>query len=81
MLFFGLICGTIPELFKASEQSDPSKCWTPFVLSLPLAYLLFHLLENGIATAVAPSFPSYCAERPSVGPESDYPQSELLRPS
>lgn len=59
LLFFGLICGTIPELFKASEKSDANKSWTPFVLSLALAYLLFHLLENGIAAAIAPSFPSY----------------------
>ena len=59
MLFFGLICGTVPELFKASEKSGPDKSWTPFVLSLALAYLLFHLLENGIATAIAPSFPTY----------------------
>lgn len=59
MLFFGLICGTIPELFKASEKSDSHESWTPFVLSLALAYLFFHLLENGAATVIAPSFPSY----------------------
>lgn len=50
MLFFGLICGTLPELFHSTEQSDSGKSWSPFVLSLALAYLLFHLLENG-ATA------------------------------
>lgn len=59
MLFFGLICGTVPELFKSSEKSDYSKSWTPFVISLSLAYLLFHLLENGIAASIAPSFGSY----------------------
>lgn len=59
MLFFGLICGTVPELFKTSEKSDPSMSWTPFVLSLALAYLLFHLLENGVAAAIAPSFLNY----------------------
>ena len=56
MLFFGLICGTLPELFKTSEKSDPSKSWTPFIISLSLAYLFFHLLENGISTVIAPSF-------------------------
>lgn len=59
MLFFGLICGTIPELLKTSEKSDSTKSWTPFVLSLALAYLLFHILENGTATTVAPSFINY----------------------
>ena len=60
MLFFGLICGTIPELFKTSEKSAPEKSWTPFIISLSLAYLLFHILENGISTTIAPSFMSYC---------------------
>jgi len=59
MLFFGLICGTLPELFKSSEKSDPKKSWTPFVLSLAFAYLLFQLLESGINAAVAPSFGSF----------------------
>jgi len=56
MLFFGLICGTLPDLFKTAEKSDPKASWTPFVISLSLAYLFFHVLENGIAAAVAPSF-------------------------
>lgn len=56
MLFFGLICGTIPELIKTSEKSGPEKSWTPFVLSLSLAYLFFHLLENASMATVAPSF-------------------------
>ena len=47
MLFFGLICGTIPELIKESEKSDASRSWTPFVLTLALAYFLFCLLEQG----------------------------------
>lgn len=59
MLFFGLICGTLPELFKVSEKSDPSKSWTPFVISLAFAYLLFQILDDGISAAVAPSFGSY----------------------
>ena len=59
MLFFGLICGTIPELFKTSEKSGPDSSWTPFVVSLSLAYLMFHILENSVAISVAPSFASF----------------------
>ena len=47
MLFFGLICGTLPELIKDSERSDAKRSWTPFVLTLSLAYFLFCLLEQG----------------------------------
>ena len=56
MLFFGLICGTLPELFKVSEQSDPQKSWTPFIVSLSLAFLFFHLLENTSGITIPPSF-------------------------
>ena len=59
MLFFGLICGTMPGLFQASEKGGQNSSWTPFVLALALGYLLFHLLENGITTLIAPSFPNY----------------------
>ncbi len=59
MLFFGLICGTLPELIKASEKSDPKRSWTPFVISLFLAYMLFQVLDNGITAVIAPSFASY----------------------
>lgn len=57
MLFFGLICGTLPDLFKTSElKGEEKSSWTPFVLSLALAYLFFHLMESGSMTAVRPSF-------------------------
>lgn len=56
LLFFGLICGTLPQLFKTSENSDHKKSWTPFILSLTLAYLLLHFLENGTSITIAPSF-------------------------
>ena len=59
MLFFGLICGTLPELFKTSELRDGSKSWTPLVISLSAAYLFFRLLENGIGIAMAPNFWSF----------------------
>lgn len=56
MLFLGLICGTLPDLFKSSEKSDSKKSWTPFILSLALAYLFFHLLEHAGSITLAPSF-------------------------
>ena len=56
MLFFGLICGTLPELFKTSEKSDHNKSWTPFVISLSVAYIFFHLLERGQSITLAPNF-------------------------
>ena len=55
LLFFGLICGTLPQLFKTSENSDRKKSWTPFILSLTLAYLVLHFLEHGTGITVQPS--------------------------
>lgn len=59
MLFFGLIGGTLPELLRDSEVRDPNRSWTPFVLSLSLAYLFFHLLENAGNIEVASSLGAY----------------------
>ncbi|MBQ4265917.1 MAG: DUF368 domain-containing protein [Clostridia bacterium] len=59
MLFFGLICGTIPELIKESERSDAKRSWTPFVLTLSLAYFLFCLLEQGKTAQVQTSAMSF----------------------
>lgn len=56
MLFFGLICGTLPELFKKGEKEGENKSWTPFAISLSLAYLFFHLLDNADMTSIPPSF-------------------------
>lgn len=56
LLFFGLICGTLPQLFKNSEISDHKKSWTPFILSLSLAYLVLHFLEHGSSIQIEPSF-------------------------
>ncbi len=55
MLFFGLVCGTIPELFKKSESADSKMSWTPFVISLSASYIVFHvmtLLEGGAETGI-----------------------------
>ena len=59
MLFFGLICGTLPELIKTSERSDPNKSWTPMVLTLALAYFVFYFLDAGGNISVTPTFWSY----------------------
>ena len=59
MLFFGLICGTLPELFETSELSDGGKSWTPLVISLSAAFIFFRLLENGMSVAMTPNFWSF----------------------
>lgn len=59
MLFFGLIAGTLPALFKTSERSNAKTSWTPFVLALTLAYFVFHILESGVSTVIAPSLWSF----------------------
>ena len=47
LLFFGLVCGTIPDMFKKSEESDRSVGWSPFVISLAVSYIFFHIIEAG----------------------------------
>ena len=59
MLFFGLICGTIPGIIKSSENSDKKASWTPFVITLALAYLFFNVLENSGRATLTPSFLNY----------------------
>ncbi|MBQ7378250.1 MAG: DUF368 domain-containing protein [Clostridia bacterium] len=61
MLFFGLICGTLPEMLvvKDDPNANTSKSWMPFVISLSFAYLLFHLIEVSVSTTLAPSFVSF----------------------
>lgn len=59
MLFFGLICGSLPELFRSAEVGKGSGSWTPFVLSLSLSYLLFHILGEGSAVSVEPGIFSF----------------------
>lgn len=59
MLFFGLVFGTIPELMRKSQQADPAMGWTPFVISLSVSYLFFHILESGSAVTVPATFWSF----------------------
>ena len=58
-LFFGLVCGTIPDMFKKSEEANRVASWTPFVVSLTVSYVLFHLLEAGEAVVVPANFLSF----------------------
>ena len=58
-LFFGLVCGTIPEMFKKSENADKNMTWTPFVISMAVSYTLFHIIETGEAVAIPANFLSF----------------------
>lgn len=58
-LFFGLVCGTIPEMFKKSEEADRNMAWTPFVISLAVSYILFHIIEAGEAVVLPANFLSF----------------------
>lgn len=59
MLFFGLICGTLPELIKDSENSDSKISWSPLVLSLAFAYFVFCMLDKGGINTINVSTWSY----------------------
>lgn len=59
MLFFGLICGTLPELIKDSEEENSNINWSPFVLALAISYLIFGILENGAIGEIAVSTGSF----------------------
>jgi putative membrane protein len=55
MLFVGLICGTVPQLFRNSAESCPKSSWTPFVLSLAGAFTLFGILDRTAAGTITPN--------------------------
>ena len=59
MLFFGLVCGTLPELFKKSELADKNASWLPMIASLTASYVLFHALGSGEAIVVPANFFSF----------------------
>ena len=59
MLFFGLICGTLPELFKKAEISNRKMSWSPFIIALSLSYFLLGILEQGNGMNITLSFWSY----------------------
>ncbi len=55
MLFGGLICGTIPQLMKKSEVSDPQQSWSPFVLALTGSFLLLSVLGQSGGSSLTPN--------------------------
>ena len=62
LLFFGLVGGTLPSMFKKSENSDKKASWTPLVISMSVAYIFFHVIEilgEGEAVAVPANFFSF----------------------
>jgi putative membrane protein len=58
-LFFGLVCGTLPELFKKSEDEGKKAGWIPFILSLSISYIVFHIIESGEAINIPTNFLSF----------------------
>lgn len=56
MLFFGLVCGTLPDLFRKSEEAGSGKSWSPLVISMAFSYVLFHVLESGEALVIPANF-------------------------
>lgn len=59
MLFFGLICGTLPEMLVSKDGENTGRGWMPFVISLSFAYLLFHLIEVGMDFTAPANFISF----------------------
>lgn len=58
-LFFGLICGTLPKMFKDSESRGSSSGWEPFVISMAASYMIFHILDGGQAITLPTNFMTY----------------------
>lgn len=54
-LFAGLIFGTLPELLKKSEVSDPKQSWSGFVIPLAVVFVLLSLLQSTSLSSVSPS--------------------------
>lgn len=59
MLFFGLICGTIPEMLVSKDNQNTGKSWMPFVIALSFAYVLFHIMDVGVDFTLPANFFSY----------------------
>lgn len=61
-LFFGLVCGTIPEMFKKSELANKDASWTPFVISMAASYIIFHIMDvlgKGTAFTIPANFVTF----------------------
>lgn len=58
-LFSGLICGTVPDLFRQSNTKEPEKGWSCFILALVLSFVFFHVLDSGFQGTIQPNFGWY----------------------
>ena len=56
MLFVGLICGTVPGLFKKAVKERAESGWGCFVVVLVASFILFNVLESGITETIRPNF-------------------------
>lgn len=54
-LFAGLICGTIPELMKKSEESDPKQSWSAFIIPMVIVFALLSFLQTAAVSSVSPN--------------------------
>lgn len=57
-LFSGLICGTLPQLFKSSAGEggeDKGKGWIGFTISFVIVFVLLSVLNNGASEPIAPN--------------------------
>jgi len=54
-LFAGLICGTLPELIKKSEQASAKQSWSAFTISMAVIFAVLMLLRNSAMAAVTPT--------------------------
>ena len=53
-LFFGLICGTLPSLFRRSGEGGDCG-WTGFVVSLALSFILMRILDASVGGSIEPN--------------------------
>lgn len=54
-LFAGLICGTIPELMKKSEESGPKQSWSAFIIPMAIVFALLGFLQGAEMGSVSPN--------------------------
>ena len=59
LLFFGLVCGTVPGMFKQSQEVDKKRGWVPFVISLVVSFAFFHIIESGGTVQLPANFFSF----------------------
>lgn len=56
MLFIGLICGTVPGLFRKAVDQNPKSGWGSFIIVLVASYIFFNILKTGFTASITPNF-------------------------